>query len=159
MHVSCCTFVLLRFYDLTIRAYFHEHLSENSRRLWLSEIPCWKSFPANFDAAGKIFTGFPAAPTAIPAKVWAFSGKENGCWKIGGVCGNAPGFSPPRPPQPSWVFLNLSCPSTGTPLSRLHFTVVHRSMLFGRCERSSISWVDAGTSSGWLVGPRLRGRT
>ena len=27
--------------------------SENSRRLWLSEIPCWKGFPANFDAAGK----------------------------------------------------------------------------------------------------------
>ena len=53
--------------------------SENSRRLWLSEIPCWKSFPATFDAAGKFFTDFPAA---IPAKVWAFSGKENGCWKI-----------------------------------------------------------------------------
>ena len=28
-------------------------LSENSRRLWLSEIPCWKGFPATFDAAGK----------------------------------------------------------------------------------------------------------
>ena len=27
--------------------------SENSRRLWLSEIRCWKSFPANFGAAGK----------------------------------------------------------------------------------------------------------
>ena len=25
--------------------------SENSRRLWLSEVPCWKGFPANFDAA------------------------------------------------------------------------------------------------------------
>ena len=46
--------------------------SENSRRLWLSEIRCWKSFPANFDAAGKFFTDFPAAPNAIPAKVWAF---------------------------------------------------------------------------------------
>ena len=23
------------------------HLSESSRRLWLSEIPCWKRFPAN----------------------------------------------------------------------------------------------------------------
>ena len=32
--------------------------SENSRRLWLSEIPCWKGFPANFDAAGKFFPIF-----------------------------------------------------------------------------------------------------
>ena len=32
--------------------------SENSRRLWLSDIPCWKSFPANFDAAGKFCTDF-----------------------------------------------------------------------------------------------------
>ena len=51
-------------------------VSENSRRLWLSEIPCWKSFPANFDAAGKFFTDFPAARNAMPATVWAFSGKE-----------------------------------------------------------------------------------
>ena len=78
--------------------------SENSRRLWLSEIPCWKSFPANFDAAGKVFPDFPAARNAIPAKVWAFSGNEisNGGWKIGRACGNAGGFSPPRPPQPSY---------------------------------------------------------
>ena len=41
--------------------------SENSRRLWLSEIPCWKSFPANFGAAGNFFTDFPAAPNAILA--------------------------------------------------------------------------------------------
>ena len=27
--------------------------SENSRRLLLSEIPCWKGFPSNFDGAGK----------------------------------------------------------------------------------------------------------
>ena len=27
--------------------------SENSRRLWLSEIRCWKSFPPNFNAVGK----------------------------------------------------------------------------------------------------------
>ena len=38
---------------------------------------------------------------AIPAKVWALSGKENGCWKIGRAFGNAAGFSPPRPPQSS----------------------------------------------------------
>ena len=76
-------------------------LSENSRRLWLSEIPCWKSFRANFDAAGKFLTDFPAARNAIPANAWALSGKENGCWKIGCAFGNAAGFSPPRPPQPS----------------------------------------------------------
>ena len=35
------------------RALFRNRESENSRRLWLSEIPCWKGFPANFDAAGK----------------------------------------------------------------------------------------------------------
>ena len=29
------------------------HKSENSRRLRLSEIPCWKGCLANFDAAGK----------------------------------------------------------------------------------------------------------
>ena len=79
--------------------------SENSRRLWLSEIPCWKGFPANFDAAGKFFPDFLAARNAIPAKVWALSGKENGCWKIGRAFGNATGFSPPRPPQPSRVVL------------------------------------------------------
>ena len=55
--------------------------SENSRRLWLSEIPCWKSFPANFDAAGKFFTDFAAARIAIPANVWAFSGKETAAGK------------------------------------------------------------------------------
>ena len=79
--------------------------SENSRRLWLFTIRCWKGFPANFDAAGKWFPDFPAVRNAIPAKVSAFSGKENGCWKIGCACGNAAGFSPPRPPQPSWVLL------------------------------------------------------
>ena len=67
--------------------------SENSRRLWLSKIPCWKSFRANFDAAGKFLTDFPAARNAIPAKVWALSGKENGCWKIGRAFGKAAGFS------------------------------------------------------------------
>ena len=41
----------------------------NSRRLWLSKIRCWKSFPANFDAAGKLLPDFPAAQNAIPAKV------------------------------------------------------------------------------------------
>ena len=30
------------------------------------EIPCWKSFRANFDAAGKLVTDFPAARNTIP---------------------------------------------------------------------------------------------
>ena len=51
-------------------------LSENSRRLWLSEIHAFKGFPANFDAAGERFPDFPAARNAIPAKVWALSGKK-----------------------------------------------------------------------------------
>ena len=70
---------------------------------------CWKGFPANFDTAGKLFPDFLAAQNAIPAKVWALSGNTNGCWKIGPAFGNAAGFSPPRPPQPSWVFLNFTC--------------------------------------------------
>ena len=80
------------------KSYFLPIFSDNSRRLWLSEIPCWKGFPANFDAAGKFFPDFLAARNAIPAKVWALSGKENGCWKIGRTFRNAAGFSPPRPP-------------------------------------------------------------
>ena len=84
---------------------FYETALLSPSELWLSEIRCWKSFPANFDAAGKLFPDFPAARNAIPAKVWAFSGKENGCWRIGPAFGNAAGFSPPRPPQPSWVLL------------------------------------------------------
>ena len=50
------------------------------RRLWLSKIPCWKGFPAKCDSAGKFFPDSPAARHDIPAKVWALSGKENGCW-------------------------------------------------------------------------------
>ena len=64
-------------------------------------IPCWNIVPANFEAAGKFFTDVPAASNAIPAKVSAFSGKENGCWKVGPAFGNAPGLSYLRPPQPS----------------------------------------------------------
>ena len=51
-----------------------------------------------FRSAGKLCTDFPAARNAM---VWAFSGKEDGCRKIGPAFGNAPGFSPLRPPQPS----------------------------------------------------------
>ena len=50
--------------------------SENSRRLWLSKLPCWKGFLANFDAAGKLFPDFPAARNAIPTKVWELSGNK-----------------------------------------------------------------------------------
>ena len=64
-----------------------------------------KGFRADFEAAGKFLTDFPAARNAIPAKVWALSGKENGCWKIDRAFGIAAGFSPPRPPQPSRVLL------------------------------------------------------
>ena len=42
-----------------------------------------KGCPANFDAAAKLFPDFPVARNAIPAKVWALSGKENCCWKTG----------------------------------------------------------------------------
>ena len=76
-------------------------LRENSRTLWLSEIPSWKGFPANFGTAGKSLPDLAAARDAIPAKVWALPGKENGCWKIGPAFGKAPVFSPLRPPQPS----------------------------------------------------------
>ena len=41
---------------------------------------CWK------------FTDFPAARNVIPAKVWALSGKESGCWKIGRAFGNVLDF-------------------------------------------------------------------
>ena len=60
----------------TSRRFFSLFIRKLERRLWLSEIPCWKGFPANFDAAGKCFPDFPAAQNAIPAKVWALSGKE-----------------------------------------------------------------------------------
>ena len=104
---SFAAFGFPRFPLFRLWGHFLFHLSDNSRRLWLSKIRCWKSLPANLDAAGKFFTDFPAAPNAVPAKVWAFSGKENGCWKMGLAFGNAPGSSPLKPPQPSWVSLNL----------------------------------------------------
>ena len=47
-------------------------LLENSRRLWLSEIPCWKAFSGTFDAAGKFFPDVRAARHAIGQ-----FGKEN----------------------------------------------------------------------------------
>ena len=38
-------------------------------------------FSANFNAAGKFFPAFPAARNAIPAKVWALSGRETAAGK------------------------------------------------------------------------------
>ena len=64
-------------------------------------------FSGKFRHCWKILPRFPAARNAIPAKVWALSGKENGCWKIDRAFGNAAGFFPLRPPQPSWVLLNV----------------------------------------------------
>ena len=58
-------------------------------------------FSGKFRRCWKLFPNFPAARNAVPAKVWALSGNENGCWKIGPAFRNAAGFSPPRPPQPS----------------------------------------------------------
>ena len=80
-----------------------DQASENLRRLWLSEILCWKGFLANFDAAGQAFPDFPAARKATPAKVWRLSGKENGCLKIG--------------PSPSGALLDFSSETATTFLS------------------------------------------
>ena len=91
---------------MTINQLKEHQRSENSKRLWLSEIPCWKGFRANFDAAGKlVFPDFPAARPAIPAKLRALSGKENGCWTIGPAFGNAPGFFSS---ETATAFLSLS---------------------------------------------------
>ena len=57
-----------------------------------------KAFSGKFRAC-RIIPNFLAACKASPAKVWGLSRKEDGCWKIGPAFGEAPGFSPPRPPQ------------------------------------------------------------
>ena len=49
----------------------------------------------------KIIHRFSGSTKCYPCQ----GGKENGCWKIGPTIGNAAGFSPLRPPQPSGVFL------------------------------------------------------
>ena len=41
-----------------------------------SSCSLFQRFSGKFDAAGKLFPDFPAARQAIPAKVWALSGKE-----------------------------------------------------------------------------------
>ena len=40
--------------------------SENSRRLWLSEIPCRKAFPANVDPSGKFLPNIRHEMLSLP---------------------------------------------------------------------------------------------
>ena len=61
--------------------------TENSRRLWLSEIPCRKGFPANFDAAGKLFPDFPATRNAIPARFDLFPVRKTAAGKLAAPSG------------------------------------------------------------------------
>ena len=72
--------------------------SENSRRLWLSDIPCWKGFPAIFDASGKFFADFPASTTCYPCQ--GLGTFRQGSWLLE----NRP---LPRSPQPSSIFLSF----------------------------------------------------
>ena len=92
-----------------------------------------KVFPGNFAAAWKFFPDFPAARHAIPAKVWALSGKENGCWKIGRAFGNAAGiFSS----ETATAFLSSS---EFTP-RRNHYR--NNSLRVIRCNgRASLHWI------------------
>ena len=126
--------------------------------------PKFPSFPANFDAAGKFFTDFPAARSAIPAKVWAFSGKDKGCWKIGRAFGNAAGFSPLRPPQPSWESSSKLCPEHYHGISLPCFlrpwkTSLKRFLGYwgGRRkhDHENFPWRCSWRSSGELSGPSL----
>ena len=65
----------------------------------IAAIRCAKS--NKFRCRWKILPRFSGSTKhAVPGKSLV-SGKEHGCWKIGLAFGNAPGFSPPRPPQPS----------------------------------------------------------
>ena len=70
------------------------------------------------------FPDFPAARNAIPAKVWALSGKEDGCWKIDPAFGNAPGYSYVVPilakDMPDFVDLALSLEDLHLSNSLLH---------------------------------------
>ena len=57
---------------------------------------CWK-IPHRFSGSTKCY----------PCQGFGTFRQGNGCWKIGRAFGNAAGFSPLRPPQPSWVPLRL----------------------------------------------------
>ena len=66
-----------------------------------------EKFSGKFRRCWKIIPWFSGSAKCYPCQGLAFSGKENGCWKIGPAFGNAAGFSPPRPPQRSWVLLTF----------------------------------------------------
>ena len=51
-------------------------------QLWLSEIPCWKSFPANVDAAGTfILHRFSGSTKCYPCQGLGIFRQGNGCWQ------------------------------------------------------------------------------
>ena len=78
--------------------------SENSRRLWLSEIRCWRSFPANFDAAGKLFPDFSAAQNAIPCQGLGIF--RQGKWPL---------ENRPRLWERCWIFSETATASLSSP--------------------------------------------
>ena len=80
------------------------------------------------------------------AKVRALSGKEYGCWKIGRARGNAAGFSPPRPPQPSEEFFWFSC----------KIIALRRPGWQGSCSRQALHPHAAGLCNIWLDLPLKR---
>ena len=55
--------------------------SENSRRLWLSEIPCWKGIPTNIDAAGNPSPILRQQDMLFLPRFAHFPAR-NGCWKL-----------------------------------------------------------------------------
>ena len=79
-----------------------EGWSENLRRPWPSQVHFGKrSSPENVVGAGQFLLDFPGAQSASHAEVWQSSGRGKCSGKIGTEFGNAPEFSPRRPPQPS----------------------------------------------------------
>ena len=100
--------------NLRPHALLCELQSENSSRLWLSAIPCWKSFPANFEAAGQFFTDFPAAPNGKCYPSQGLGSFRQGKWLL---------ENRPRLRERSWIFssetatalLSFSAPNRNKP--------------------------------------------
>ena len=67
--------------------------SENLRRLWLSEIPRFKGFPANFDAAGRFVPKFRQHRTLSLPRFGHLQGE--GKWPL---------ENRPRLQERSWIF-------------------------------------------------------
>ena len=123
--ISKCIHTSAATYNATAVSYSDEsvlwgfHLPGNSRRLWLSHIWSGKSFPENFDDTGKFFPDFPGSRYAVPARVWAISGRRE-CW--------------PRIRELSWtlssendtVFLSSAEPAAAT----VNLTDTERSLLW-----------------------------